>query len=109
MDEREVRQKLDSFLEQVKRRYRIERAILFGSRARGDYLKESDIDLILVSPDFQGIPFPDRPTPFYSFWKGSPGLELLCYTPEEFARKKEHIGLVADALQEGKELLGTKS
>ncbi len=30
----------------------ITRAIIFGSYARGDYTDESDIDLLLVSPEF---------------------------------------------------------
>jgi len=31
-----------------------------ASRARGDHLKTSDVDLIVVSPDFAGIPFLQR-------------------------------------------------
>ena len=31
---------------------KISKAILFGSFARGDFNDESDIDLLLVSPDF---------------------------------------------------------
>lgn len=42
----------------------IKSAFLFGSRARGDYLEESDWDLLIVSPEFAGIPFADRATMF---------------------------------------------
>ena len=40
----------------------IKSAFLFGSRARGDYLEESDWDLMIISPEFAGIPFPERAT-----------------------------------------------
>jgi len=36
------------------------RIFLFGSRARGNHLKDSDYDLIVVSSRFEGIPFTKR-------------------------------------------------
>ncbi len=33
------------------------------------------------------------------------GVELLCYTPEEYARKREELGIVRTASAEGVELL----
>ncbi len=80
------------------------KVILFGSRARGDWLKESDYDFVVVSPEFTGIHFVRRPVPLYDYWKGHPGVELLCYTPEEFERKSKELGIVAEAVREGIEL-----
>ena len=34
----------------------VERALLFGSQARGDARKDSDFDLIVISPDFAAMP-----------------------------------------------------
>jgi len=81
----------------------INRAFLFGSRARGDYLEESDWDVMIISPEFAGIPFPDRPT---MVLRRIPlrRVELLCYTEEEFQRRVEEIGIVAEAAK-GKRLL----
>lgn len=31
-----------------------ERVVLFGSQARGDYTEESGVDILIVSPDFEG-------------------------------------------------------
>ena len=43
-----------------RRGIRVGEVYLFGSHARGDYLKSSDIDLLVVSEDWEGIPFLKR-------------------------------------------------
>ena len=94
------------FLRNLKE-FRIERAILFGSRARGDWLKESDWDLLLVSPDFAGLSFQERIKRALDSWKGPMDLEVLCYTPEELSRKSRQIGIVQTALREGIEIFSS--
>ena len=81
----------------------IKSAFLFGSRARGDYLEESDWDLMIVSPEFNGIPFPQRAT---LFLRKVPlrRVELLCYTEEEFQERVAESGIVAEA-SKGKRLV----
>lgn len=104
MDE-EVLAKVRRLLGAVGKEYRLEKAILFGSRARGDHLKHSDVDLLLISDDFDGIPFPDRPSKLYRYWEGGLPLEILCYTVSEFEKKRRMIGLVRDAVREGISLI----
>jgi len=77
--------------------------ILFGSRARGDHLKDSDYDLIVVSSKFEGVSFTKRMVMLTKkiYEQGARGsFELLCYTPEEFKRKKKELGTVSSALSE---------
>ena len=89
-------------MQRVRGKYKIEKAIFFGSRARGDNLKNSDYDVILVSPDFAGIFFSRRIARMYEFWDYFPlNIEPLCYTPEEFEKKKKQAGLVRQAVKEG--------
>ena len=103
-----TRPELETFVYDFARRLReevgAEMVILFGSRARGDWLKESDYDFIVVSQRFQDVPWPRRPVELYRLWVGSPGIELLCYTPEEFQHKSREINVVAEALREGIQL-----
>lgn len=73
-------------------------AFLFGSRARGDFLEESDWDILIVSSDFDNIPFPDRAT-FVLKKLPLRRVELLCYTEEESKQKSEEIGIVKEALK----------
>jgi len=80
---------------------RIDRAMLFGSRARGDYLEDSDFDLLIVSPDFKGK-IVERVSGLYDYWDYYPlEIEPLCYTPEEFEKMKKRIGIVQQALVDG--------
>ena len=41
-------------------RHKFDKVYLFGSRARGDHLKESDIDIIVVDDIFQHMPYGER-------------------------------------------------
>jgi hypothetical protein len=87
---------------------RIEKAILFGSRARGDYMKHSDWDVIIVSKAFDGISFPERPTPLLKALTVS-DVELFCYTPEEFEKRREGFGIISVAVKEGIDLMAQHS
>lgn len=77
------------------------RVIAFGSRVRGDALTTSDLDLILVSPGFATVSFLRRPVVVAELLGYPGGLELLCYTPEEFEQKRQELGIVHVALEEG--------
>ena len=91
-------------LPKLRERFAPLRAIVFGSRARGDALSTSDLDLILVSPCFDQVPFLERPVHVLEMLGYPGGLELLCYTPEEFETRREELGLVQVACTEGFEL-----
>jgi len=78
--------------------------ILFGSRARGDYLEDSDYDIIVVSSKFKGIHFTKRSEIILRIlWNAGirDDIEVLCYTPEEFKKKKSMLGIVQNAVEEG--------
>ncbi len=76
-------------------------AILFGSRARGEELRNSDVDLIVISPTFAGRPFPKRLRLLHEQWILPLFLEGLPYTPEEIEELRHSRGIVARALEEG--------
>jgi hypothetical protein len=84
------------------RRVDVEEAILFGSRARAEELKSSDVDLIVISPRFEGTRFTDRIGPLLAEWpRGLPTLEVLAYTPEEFERARHGTRIERKADEEG--------
>jgi len=76
---------IELFLEELKRNnINIEQAILFGSYAQGTYTSWSDIDLALVSSDFEGDRFKDRDKLRRIKLKISSDLEPIPYPPNEF-------------------------
>lgn len=101
MDKKSVRA-VKKFLDRVGENYDINRAILFGSRARDDYMKNSDVDILLVSDDFKGSRFPSRSAEMLKYWNfehGDP--EFLCYTQKEFKEMKNKLTIVREAANEG--------
>ena len=93
-----------NFANKIRKKFMISKIILFGSRARGDYFKNSDYDFIAVGNYFKGKPFIFRASEFYDYWDEKKDIEILCYTPEEFKRKSKEIGIVREAIKEGIEL-----
>jgi hypothetical protein len=78
----------------------VQRAILFGSYARGTADSESDVDLLLIEPTTR--PFVERGRDHLPLFRLPVGLDLLVYTPEEYARlAREGNALVARVEREG--------
>jgi len=102
MDKREkIVQELRTFRKRMSKHYPIAELIFFGSIARGEFREDSDIDLIIVSEKFKGMNFIKRAARAYDYWVLDYPVDFLCYTPEEFEKRKRRIGLVAQALEEG--------
>ena len=53
---------IDTFVALLEKGLRIEAIILFGSYARGNAYEDSDIDLAVISPDFEGLAINHRQT-----------------------------------------------
>jgi len=83
-------------------------ALLFGSRARGDALLESDYDLLVVSPAFRGMNYLDR---LLLLHRTLPlrHVDYVALTPEEWAARREELGVVGEAAREGIVLLENPS
>ena len=86
-------------------RFQPSKVLVFGSRARGDALKDSDLDLLIVAESFECVRWLDRPVRVYEECDIRLSVELLCYTPEEYDRKRRELGIVRTATEEGIELL----
>lgn len=85
-------------------------AYLFGSRATGETKPESDIDLIVVSPAFSGMPQWKR-------WEVlgdalsevREPIDVLAYSPEEFdARKDREASFLGHILKKARALTVTQ-
>lgn len=92
---------LKNFIKEVRKKIKVEQVILFGSRARGTAKKTSDIDLIIISKDFEKIKSFKRAPPLHLLWNEPYDLDIVCLTPQEFNARQHEVGIVQDALKEG--------
>jgi predicted nucleotidyltransferase len=79
-----------------------QKAIVFGSYARGDADEYSDLDIIIIK-DTEAHFF-DRHKDFRDIWDASPvkGIDMLIYTPNEFKEMQEkENGFILTALEDG--------
>ncbi len=74
------------FLGQLKREISVEKAILFGSYARGRQDKYSDIDIAIISPNFRKFKPIERLTLLgkIAWYAHTTEIEALGYTPQEY-------------------------
>jgi predicted nucleotidyltransferase len=81
-------------------RFNPHKIILFGSHGRGDADEESDIDLIIVYETHKR--FLDRLRELYMAWSLPKGVDILAYTPQEFAELSATRPFIQDAVAGGK-------
>ncbi|OGL67896.1 hypothetical protein A3B21_01770 [Candidatus Uhrbacteria bacterium RIFCSPLOWO2_01_FULL_47_24] len=70
----------------------VEEVVLFGSSARGQMRYDSDIDLIVLSPDFARMPLMERLQLLNSMRRGSAlqvPMDIIGLTAKEFADLKK--------------------
>jgi len=75
--------------------------ILFGSSAYGERLRESDIDVIVISDDFKDMPFEDRMLILQKNWNYNADLEAFAFTTDEFNKLKNKSIVVTEADEKG--------
>jgi predicted nucleotidyltransferase len=93
----------------IVRRFRPERIILFGSRARGDARPDSDIDLLIVMAVEGSVR--DKRLEIRQALHDSPfPLDVIVTRPEDFAWRKDVVGTIEwPAAREGRVLYANAS
>lgn len=80
----------------------IEKVILTGDMAAGDFKPDTRIELVIVQKTEYSF---GRRADFFSYHLGSPvEIEALVYTPEEFEVLKDTLPALSRACREGREL-----
>lgn len=99
---------VSQFAEALERRVRVDQIILFGSRARGDATEDSDIDLLVVSPDFGGSVLADMILLRECLPPHDVDVDTLARNPQQIAAA-EPDSFLATALEEGKVVYRVRS
>ncbi len=86
---KELKKNIQIITEEIRRKYRPEKIILFGSAAKGEFEEGSDLDFFIIKET--ELPRHRRPLEIYQFLddRGLP-IDFIIYTPEEF---KERLSL----------------
>lgn len=97
----QIRRIIDRYRRSLERAIQVHRIILYGSYAYGRPHGGSDIDLVVISPDFKGM-HPLERLEFLSLArrKTMDPIEALGYTPEEFRRAKSSV-LLDEVVERG--------
>lgn len=69
----------------------VEKALVFGSTAKGTRHENSDVDLIIVSYAFENMPETKRLGFLQHRWRFIEDLEAIAYTPREFEKVKHRL------------------
>jgi len=99
---RAVQSSLEEYIQKLRLKCKVHSVVLFGSRARGDHWENSDIDLLVISPDFAGLNSGQRIDLLLELWPGIPALEPFGVTPIESVN--DGWLLLWDALYQGRVL-----
>jgi len=102
---RRVSKIIEDYLQNLEGKIRVKKVILFGSAAQGRIHHESDIDLIIISPDFKKMDFIKRLlllTRLRRNMKKSVPMDILGYTKEEFEKLAKQSIILKEAKEKGK-------
>jgi len=78
---------------------------LFGSFAKGDWLEDSDVDIIVVSEKFEGKPMPERVNLVRKLAPYNLSFEILAYTPMELKKAMRKSLIIQDASAHWKRII----
>lgn len=106
MDKKQIkiipRKTINQYIERINQKTPVDKAIVFGSYARGDTRRDSDLDLIVLSKAFKRMNFLRRLEYLSRNWEDYDlASDIFGYTPEEFAEMSKHSVVLKEAARDG--------
>jgi predicted nucleotidyltransferase len=100
------------YIDTLSQKIKVDGVLLFGSYAYGGANRHSDVDLVIISPDFAKQDFWSR-VGWLSKMRDKPtyvmAMDIFGYTPEEFAKIENQSAIMAKAKKQGEWLQKPKS
>ena len=102
------RRKIRKITDQITKKYKPEKIILYGSHAWGKPSRDSDIDLFIIKDTKKDILERSREVYQIIFDEGE-AVDILVYTPDQF-RKRDELGdpFIQKLVKSGKTLYAAK-
>ena len=111
MDRKQIEKVINIYFSDLAKKIKIEKAILFGSAARGKIGKNSDIDLLIISPSFANLPDDQRFDLLYTARKNevtqATPMDIFGLTPKEYS-KAGILSITAEIKETGKEVFSSR-
>ncbi|MDW8073500.1 MAG: nucleotidyltransferase domain-containing protein [Nitrososphaerota archaeon] len=92
---------LARFLRRLKKELGVVEVYLFGSRVYGTPLRESDLDILVVSEEFAKRSFIENMILLSRMWDGSFTIQAFPYTPSQIIEYRDRKTVVHEALKRG--------
>lgn len=105
MTKQQIDKQIDAIKDQLVKKYKAEKIILFGSAVTGRMTDDSDVDFLVIKDEKKR--FHDRLVAVYRLVKTPMPADFLVYTPKEFS-ERIRLGdpFVKSILATGKMLYG---
>jgi len=104
-DQKWIENVIKKYVHRLNEIIKVEKLVIFGSRARGDFMEDSDLDLIIISEDLKGMSYLERTRLLDDVWRkiNVTGLriEAFGYTEEEYKEAKKSSPFVQDLITDG--------
>jgi len=102
----ELKEAIDDFIQRLQRGIRVEAVILYGSYAHGNPREWSDIDLAVISPDFEGVKMPERQRTISRLtFERCLGIEPIGYSSSEYHSPGPH-SFLGEIIRTGRVVYG---
>jgi len=96
---------VNHYIRQINKKIKVSGVLLFGSFAWGRPTKHSDVDLVIISPDFTKKEFNNR-LQWLSRMRDDVtyqiAMDVIGYTPKEFSDIEKESAIMAQAKKKGK-------
>jgi len=96
---------VNHYIDTLKEKIKVQGVFLFGSFAHGQPTKHSDVDLVVISPNFSKKNFDNR-LDFLTCARDKAtyqiAMDVIGYTPQEFSHIEDHSAIMAHAKKHGK-------
>ncbi|MCK4781340.1 nucleotidyltransferase domain-containing protein [Candidatus Parcubacteria bacterium] len=96
---------VNHYIQNLEEKIKIKGVLLFGSFAWGKPTKHSDVDLVVISPDFNKRNFDQRLdllTDIRDDITYKIAMDIIGYTPKEFTEIEKHSAIMSLAKKKGK-------
>ncbi|MCS7098356.1 MAG: nucleotidyltransferase domain-containing protein [Candidatus Methanomethyliaceae archaeon] len=90
-----------NFMRLLKEELNVSEIYIFGSRVYGIPLKDSDLDMLIISDKFKERSFIENMEILSKLWNGSFTIEMFPYYPEQLKKYKGKKIVITEALEKG--------